>query len=200
LLSNVNPDFHTFCVLDMSISHPYRQVPKVSLGLFIFLAIIVPLAIIAFVSLYFSPGPAVASSRLARAPTWQRKLWELNAGLLGLGVSLATATIIFTGVKNLTGKPRPDFLERCQPSLDHVADHAVGGFGQKVSPLLVMVDGGICQQPDKQWLNDGFRSFPSGYATSERKPNHMNRITLITAQSLLQAYGTSHSFYVQSSM
>jgi hypothetical protein len=153
----------------MSISHPYRQVPKVSLGLLIFLAVIVPVAVIAFVSLYFSPGPAVAS-RLARASTWQRKLWELNAGLLGLGVSLATATIIFTGVKNLTGKPRPDFLERCQPSLDHVVDHAVGGFGQKVSPLWVMVDEGICQQPDKQWLNDGFRSFPSGYATSERNP------------------------------
>jgi len=151
----------------MSISHPHREVAKVSLGLFIFLAIIAPVAIIAFVSL-LSPGPEF-SSRLVRASTWQRKLWEVNAGLLGLGVSLATATIIFTGVKNLTGKPRPDFLERCQPSLDHIADHTVGGFGQQVSPLWVMVDGEICQQPDRRWLNDAFRSFPSGYATSERK-------------------------------
>lgn len=82
-------------------------------------------------------------------------------------MSFATATIIFTGVKNLSGKPRPDFLARCNPDVGHVAAHRVGGYGQAVSELWVMVDGGICQQTDKSWLNDGFRSFPSGYATSE---------------------------------
>ena len=30
-----------------------------------------------------------------------------------------------------------------------------------------MVDGGIYQQPDKNFMHDGFRSFPSGYTTSE---------------------------------
>lgn len=30
-----------------------------------------------------------------------------------------------------------------------------------------MVDGGICQQPDRKFLHDGFRGFLSGYATSE---------------------------------
>ena len=91
----------------------------------------------------------------------------MNAGLLGIGVSFATATVIFTQVKNLTGKPRPNFLERCQPNLENVAAHTVGGFGQSLSPLWVMVDVEICQQPDKKWLNDGFRSFPSGYTTGE---------------------------------
>ena len=91
----------------------------------------------------------------------------MNATLLGLGVSLATSTIIFTGVKNLSGKPRPDFLARCDPDLEHITAHTVGGYGQTISKLWVMVDGGICQQPDKNFLNDGFRSFPSGYATSE---------------------------------
>ncbi len=91
----------------------------------------------------------------------------MNASLLGLGVSLATSTIIFTGVKNLSGKPRPDFLASCDPDLEHITAHTVGGYGQAVSNLWVMVDGGICQQPDKDFLNDGFRSFPSGYATSE---------------------------------
>ena len=74
---------------------------------------------------------------------------------------------MFTGVKNLSRKPRPDFLARCEPDLEHVAAHRVGGYGQTISNLWVMVDGGICQQPDKSFLNDGFRSFPSGYATSE---------------------------------
>ena len=91
----------------------------------------------------------------------------MNAGLLGIGVSLATTTVIFTQVKNLTGKPRPNFLERCQPDLQNIAAHTVGGFGQGLSPLWVMVDVEICQQPNKKWLNDGFRSFPSGYTSGE---------------------------------
>jgi len=91
----------------------------------------------------------------------------MNAGLLGIGVSFATTTVIFTQVKNLTGKPRPNFLERCQPDLKNIAAHTVGGVGQSFSPLWVMVDVEICQQPDKKWLNDGFRSFPSGYTSGE---------------------------------
>ena len=91
----------------------------------------------------------------------------MNASFLSLGVSLATSTIIFTGVKNLSGKPRPDFLARCEPDLEQVTAHTVGGYGQSISNLWVMVDGGICQQSDKKFLNDGFRSFPSRYATSE---------------------------------
>jgi hypothetical protein len=148
----------------MDISYPYRRA-KVSLGLFTFLAIIAPAIIIVFVSLFFQPRHEI-SRRLTRGQIWRQKLWEINAALLGMGVSLATATVIFTGIKNLTGKPRPNFLERCQPDLEHIAAHTVGGFGQSISSLWVMVDVEICQQPDKKWLNDGFRSFPSGYATS----------------------------------
>lgn len=91
----------------------------------------------------------------------------MNAGLLGIGVSFATTTIIFTQVKNLTGKPRPNFLQLCQPNLENIAAHTVGGFGQSISPLWVMVDVDICQQPDRNWLKDGFRSFPSGYTSGE---------------------------------
>lgn len=165
-LSTVNPDFHPFSLLDLSISYPLRT-PKVSLGLFIFLAIVAPVLVVGSVSLYLTPAFEVPTRPLTAQQVWQRKLWEMNAGLLGLGVSLATSIVIFTGVKNLTGKPRPNFLERCQPDLDSVKAHTVGGLGQKVSPLWVMVDQDICQQPDKKWLNDGFRSFPSGYATSK---------------------------------
>ena len=163
-LSNVNPDYHHFSLLDLSISYPYREKAKVSLGVFILLSIILPIAVIVIVSL-FVLKPAVSSSSIRERR--QQRLWELNASLLGLGVSFATATIIFTGVKNLSGKPRPDFLARCNPDVGQVAAHKVGGYGQAVSELWVMVDGGICQQADKTWLNDGFRSFPSGYATSE---------------------------------
>ena len=146
-------------MLDLNISYPYRDA-KVPLGLLIFLAIIVPVGLIIVLSL-FVPGRPVG--RQIR----RQRLWEMNAGLLGIGVSFATTTVIFTGVKNLTGKPRPNFLERCQPDLENIAVHTVGGFGQSFSPLWVMVDVEICQQPDKEWLNDGFRSFPSGYTSGE---------------------------------
>ena len=164
-LSTVNPDYHHFSLLDLSISYPYRPKPKVSLGILILISILLPIAVIVIVSLLHQP-PAVSSSTTPHERRLQ-KLWELNASLLGLGVSLATATIVFTGVKNLSGKPRPDFLARCDPDVRNVAEHKVGGYGQAVSESWLMVDGGICQEADKSWLNDGFRSFPSGYATSE---------------------------------
>ncbi|CAD6582740.1 MAG: hypothetical protein ASARMPREDX12_001018 [Alectoria sarmentosa] len=164
LLSTVNPDYHPFSPLDLSISYPHRERAKVSLGVLTFLSIILPISVIVLLSL-FVPTRAVSNPNNT-SERRREKLWELNASLLGLGVSLATATIIFTGVKNLSGKPRPDFLARCKPDVGKVAAHKVGGYGQAaVSELWVMVDGGICQEADRRRLNDGFRSFPSGYAT-----------------------------------
>jgi hypothetical protein len=75
--------------------------------------------------------------------------------------------LIYTGIKNLSGKPRPDFLAICQPDLSKISSHTVGRYGQKISPLWVNVDRAVCQQPDRGVLNDGLRSFPSGYATSK---------------------------------
>ncbi|KAF2101340.1 hypothetical protein NA57DRAFT_34254 [Rhizodiscina lignyota] len=158
-LSAVNPDYHTFSVLDLSISYPFRAA-KVPLGLFIFLVIIVPVGFIIVLSL-FVPGRPVSRQ------IWRQRLWEMNAGLLGIGVSFATTTIVFTQVKNLTGKPRPNFLELCQPDVRNITAHTVGGFGHSLSPLWVMVNLEICQQPDKNKLNDGFRSFPSGYTSGD---------------------------------
>ena len=70
-------------------------------------------------------------------------------------------------MKNLTGKPRPNFLSICDPDLENTERHTVGGFGAEVSRLWVMVDVEVCRQIDKGALRDGFRSFPSGFATSE---------------------------------
>jgi len=71
--------------------------------------------------------------------------------------------VIFTGVKNLTGKPRPNFLFICDPDIDNIRKYKVGGFGTE---LGVMVSVDICRQSDEYALRDGFRSFPSGFATS----------------------------------
>ena len=43
------------------------------------------------------------------------RLWELNTGVLGLVLSSGAAFVITGALKNATGKPRPDFISRCQP-------------------------------------------------------------------------------------
>jgi hypothetical protein len=154
LLSDVNPDFHTFYVLDMTLSHPLRPT-KLNLLLFILISIVFPILTIISISLFTS------------FRSLSQKLKSLNTSLLGLGISLATSTVILTGVKNLTGKPRPNFLSVCNPDLDNIGKYTVGGFGAEVSRLWVMVNVEVCRQGDKRLLRDGFRSFPSGYSTSK---------------------------------
>ena len=163
-LSEVNPDFHHFSVLDLSISYPYRSQQKVNKGLLVFLSVLFPIIAITVVCLWLSARFKARSSQPLRPQGWKTKLSYLNTSLLGLGVSLATTTTVVTGVKNLTGKPRPNFLAICRPDISRIPSHTVGGHGQSVSNLWVMVDGGVCQEADRRVLNDGFRSFPSGYA------------------------------------
>lgn len=141
-------------MVDLSISYSHRESPKVPLWLLILLSVILPAVTIVLLSLRGSHSDMQSKARKA------------NNALLGLGASLGTATVVLN-IKNLAGKPRPDFLAICQPDLDKVKQHTVGGFGQRLSPLWVMVDREVCRQPDHWLLNDAFRSFPSGYATSE---------------------------------
>ena len=84
---------------------------------------------------------------------------------MGLGLSLATAFFFTQGMKNLSGKPRPDLLARCKPDLSNIAAHVVGSYASGFSPEWVLVSSSICQQTDKALLDDGFRSFPSGHSS-----------------------------------
>jgi hypothetical protein len=152
----------------MNLSYPYRPA-KLSISLFILLSVIFPILAVISVSL-FTSFHHPREQNLTTSQIYSRKLQSLNASLLGLGVSLATSTVIFTGVKNLTGKPRPNFLSLCDPDLDNIGKYTVGGFGAEFNRLWVMVDVEICRQTDKGGLRDGFRSFPSGFATSKLPP------------------------------
>ncbi len=40
------------------------------------------------------------------------RLWELNCGILGLGLSVGAAFTIVGALKNAIGKPRPDLISR----------------------------------------------------------------------------------------
>ena len=104
---------------------------------------------------------------MTREEIVQAKLWEFNVGWLGLALAQATQFLLVQGLKSLTGKPRPDLLARCQPDLDNVQKHIVGGYGQDVATRWVLVSHEICMQPSKSVLMDGFRSFPSGHNSSK---------------------------------
>jgi membrane-associated phospholipid phosphatase len=83
------------------------------------------------------------------------RLWELNCGILGLLLAEGAAFVITGSLKNLCGKPRPDLIARCQP-IQGAADPPVFGLSNST----------ICTQTDKAIMADGFRSFPSGHASS----------------------------------
>jgi membrane-associated phospholipid phosphatase len=85
---------------------------------------------------------------------------------MGLALSYALALFITQGIKNLIGKPRPDLLARCQPDLDNIAAHVVGGYGQDISQRWTMLSSSVCTQPDRKLLNEGFRSFLSGHSSA----------------------------------
>jgi len=161
----VQPFNRPFSPVDLSISYPYQTSEKIPTWLLVLVALVAPAAIIFLVCLLLVPGPT-AEPGTPRARIWRRKLWEWNTGWMGLALSLATAFMITQGMKNLFGKPRPDLLSRCQPDLDHIQDHAIGGVvGHALNPNWVLVTSAICTTDDADKLKDGFKSFPSGHAS-----------------------------------
>lgn len=128
------------------------------------IALAAPAAIVFLVSLIFVPGPTVAAGT-SKTHVWRRKVWEWNAGWLGLALSLATAFTTTQGAKLVFGKPRPHLLSVCNPDLDAIAANSVGAYASGFNPEWVLVSSSICQQTDTGLLNDGFKSFPSGHAS-----------------------------------
>lgn len=99
--------------------------------------------------------PVVISTILSLISIWKwpRKLWDVHIFALGLCGALAIQFLITTTLKNATGKPRPDFLRRCQPV----------PFTPPLGTLSSIV---VCANRNMIVLWDGFRSFPSGHASS----------------------------------
>ena len=162
--SKINGNRHAFSLDDASISFPYRPQDTVSTTVLIIVSIVAPAVIIGIICLIFVPGPTIARGT-PRFLVWRRKLWEMNTGWLGLGVTLAGSFMITEGLKDIYGKPRPDLLARCQPDLSKLAQYTVGGLGRQFGEAPVLVDSRICQQTDSSILAGGFASFPSGHAS-----------------------------------
>ncbi|OJJ49621.1 hypothetical protein ASPZODRAFT_986182 [Penicilliopsis zonata CBS 506.65] len=161
--SKVTPNHNPFSLADLSISYPYQANETVTTGTLALVAVMAPAVIILVGSFLLVPGAAVEGNG-SRSQMWRRKLWEWNAGWLGLGVALAGAFLTVQGLKDLIGKPRPDFLARCDPDLSKIKTYTVSGLGTELSGAPTLVTWEICRNKTSMVKGDGFASFPSGHA------------------------------------
>jgi hypothetical protein len=58
------------------------------------------------------PAGRAGIKRLSGRYRFKDRLWELNCGILGLGLSVGAAFTITGALKNAIGKPRPDLIDR----------------------------------------------------------------------------------------
>jgi hypothetical protein len=58
------------------------------------------------------PSSRPGVKRLSGRYRFKDRLWELNCGILGLGLSVGAAFTITGALKNAIGKPRPDLIDR----------------------------------------------------------------------------------------
>ena len=166
-LNQIDPVYHPFSLLDLSIAYPYKD-ELVSTTSLVLAAIVGPGIIILLVSLLLVPGP-YASKHVPVGMLIRRKIWEWHTGWLGLALSIIMTLFITTGLKNAFGKPRPNALARCKPdtSDEAIRQHSLGGYASGYAAIWVLVDHNICTETDPGILHDAFRSFPSGHSSSE---------------------------------
>jgi membrane-associated phospholipid phosphatase len=162
VFSTITPNKRPFSINNTEISYPYVTKDKISTATLLLCGLVAPGIIILLVCFLLVPGPTVLKST-PKTLIWRRKLWEWHTGWLGLGLSLASAFLITNGMKNLSGKPRPDLLSRCNPDLQDLAKYALDNVPNSLQ--FNVVSAAICQQTDTSILNEGFRSFPSSHAS-----------------------------------
>lgn len=159
-----------FSLTDISYSYPHTEDETISTGVLVVVSLIAPAVIIVAVCLLLTPGQSIDRSRAdshssSRALLLRRKIWEWNAGWLGLGLACAAAFMATEGLKDLYGRPRPDMLARCDPDLENIATYAVGGLGQRLQGAPTLVSWDICRNKADLLKRGGFVSFPSGHSS-----------------------------------
>ncbi|KAJ6531845.1 phosphatidic acid phosphatase type 2/haloperoxidase, partial [Mycena capillaripes] len=83
-----------------------------------------------------------------------RNMWDLHHALLGLTVSFSLVGTFVEIVRITVGRPRPDFIARCNPFENATNGHFFG-----------LANITVCQTPATDPLiKDGMRSFFSGHA------------------------------------
>ncbi|CAL8576799.1 hypothetical protein XPA_002664 [Xanthoria parietina] len=161
-LDAVEPYHQHFSLRNYTLQYPFANHERVPVPLLFVLNSLIPAIIIALYALLidglFSRHKQTATRDGHRTLGKYRlkdRLWEFNCGILGLLLSQGAAFVITGALKNATGKPRPDLIDRCRPEPGS-ADPLPFGLSN-IS---------ICTQENHKLLKDGFRSFPSGHSSS----------------------------------
>lgn len=163
----VEPNHMPFSLDNVDFSYPYTENETVSSGVMVVVSLVAPAVIIPVVCLLFTPGTSIDGSA-SRALVWRRKIWEWNAGWLGLALACAGVFMATEGLKDLYGKPRPDMLARCDPDVENIAAYAVGGLGQRLAGAPTLVSWDICRNKSYMLKMNGFVSFPSGHSSCKQ--------------------------------
>lgn len=155
--SKIVPNRRPFNLADPNLSYPLTT-ETISTSVLVLVGLVGPAVVIFVLSLLINFCPHLYRPPKAISLRW--KLWEWNAGWMGLGLAVALSFLIVSGVKEVAGKPRPDLLARCDPDLSRLLDASVGGIGQQFDEGIVL----ISWTKTGSVVEEGFRSFPSGHA------------------------------------
>ncbi|KNG47478.1 lipid phosphate phosphatase 1 [Stemphylium lycopersici] len=158
------PPFHQhFALENYTLHYPFAEHERVPVPWLCVYVILAPAAIIALYTMVIDglfshqttmPADRSGIKRLSGRYRFKDRLWELNCGILGLGLSIGAAFTITGALKNAIGKPRPDLISRCMVDQAKINTAAYA---------LQTID--ICTQTDNYILQDGFKSFPSGHSS-----------------------------------
>lgn len=134
----IQPFQRQFYVGDITISHPFAEVERVSNGQLFLYAVWIPLCTVGVVSLVMTHP--------------KHKVYVTYVALLGQALSVLTTSIVTDLLKNAFGRLRPDFLARCVPKP-----------GTPTDVLVYAKD--VCTTTDIPLLMDGFRTTPLGHSS-----------------------------------
>lgn len=150
-LDIAHPHHQEFSLSDITIQQTYIEHERVSVLAAALIAVLAPIVLITIWCIAFE-GRVLCKRRL----DIYGRLWELNLALLGLLLSVGLALVVTNVFKNTVGRPRPDFIARCQP----IANAA------ELRPLYGLSNSTICTQTDVNIMKNGFKSFPSGHSST----------------------------------
>ena len=127
-----------FYLNDLTISHPFAEVERVSDTMLVIYSLVVPIVTIICVWVLLADP--------------RHKWFLLHISLLGLLLTWFTTCLFTNYIKNWFGRLRPDFLDRCQPKP-----------GLPLNTLFTASE--VCTSEDRAILLDGFRTTPSGHSS-----------------------------------
>ncbi|RIA83807.1 phosphatidic acid phosphatase type 2/haloperoxidase [Glomus cerebriforme] len=136
MVEQIEPYHRLFSLEDKSIQFPYAEKDTVPIWLCFILVLIVPFVTITIVALAI-----------------KRNVHDWHHGSLGLLFSISLTLLLTEIFKNLVGRPRPDFIDRCQP-IKGSTDAQVYGLSNVE----------ICTRTNL--LKEGFKSFLSGHTSN----------------------------------